>query len=93
MSRRRKSDRLFVLEENPYLEKIHVIIVNDGSTDGTTEILEQLSKELPSKSKKFEWKFLNHETNMGKGKSIETALIGLYPGFPISKKLLKSVWY
>lgn len=71
---RESLNRLIVLEKSPYLERIQVIIVNDCSTDGTAGILKQLSEEFPSKSKKFEWKFINHEKNMGKGKAIQTAL-------------------
>lgn len=67
-------NRLFVLEEGPYLEKIQVIIINDGSKDNTAEVLNRLSKELPPRSQRFEWKFINHEKNMGKGKAIQTAL-------------------
>jgi len=66
--------RLFILEESPILEKIEIIVVNDCSKDNTPEILKQLSKKLPPISNKFEWKFINHTKNMGKGKAIQTAL-------------------
>jgi len=66
--------RLFVLEDSPYLSQIQVIVVNDGSKDGTAEILNRLSKELPQKNDRFDWKFITHETNRGKGKAIQTAL-------------------
>ena len=67
-------NRLFVLEDSPYLSQIQVIVVNDGSKDGTAEILDRLSKELPQKSDRFDWIFISHETNRGKGKAIQTAL-------------------
>ncbi len=67
-------NRLFVLADSPYLSQVQVIVVNDGSKDGTADIINRLSKELPKKSDFFEWKFINHETNRGKGKAIQTAL-------------------
>ena len=66
--------RLFVLEECEYLEKIQVIVVNDGSTDNTTNILKRLSEEFNGTSEKIEWKFIEHEKNEGKGKAIQSAL-------------------
>jgi glycosyltransferase involved in cell wall biosynthesis len=67
-------NRLFVLEESHYLERIQVIVVDDGSQDGTPEVLKRLAEKLPHRSNKFEWKFLMHKMNMGKGKAIQTAL-------------------
>jgi len=66
--------RLFVLEECEYLEKIQVIVVNDGSTDNTANILNRLSEEFSDMNEKIEWKFVEHETNKGKGKAIQSAL-------------------
>lgn len=43
-----------------------IIIVNDGSTDSTEEILEKINSR--------NIKILNHQHNMGKGASIRTAL-------------------
>lgn len=67
-------NRLFVLKKSPFLEKIEVIIINDGSTDNTLEILKQLLKALPIKCNKFRWKLINHPQNMGKGKAIQSGL-------------------
>ena len=67
-------NRLFVLEESPYLDKAQVIVVNDCSTDNTGKILQRLASELPVKSKMLEWKFINHKENMGKGGAVQTAL-------------------
>jgi len=67
-------NRLFILTESPYLSKIQVIVVNDCSTDDTPSILTRLSDEFPSREIKFEWKFINHKNNLGKGGAIQTAL-------------------
>ncbi|MDY6950994.1 MAG: glycosyltransferase [Thermodesulfobacteriota bacterium] len=67
-------NRLFVLEESPYLENVQVIVVNDCSTDNTGKILKRLASELPGKSRLLEWRFINHEENVGKGGAIQTAL-------------------
>jgi glycosyltransferase involved in cell wall biosynthesis len=66
--------RLFVLEESPFLDKVQIIVVDDCSIDNTPLILERLSNELPQKNTKFEWKFIQHETNRGKGKAVQTCL-------------------
>lgn len=44
-----------------------VIVVNDGSTDGTATILEQLQKD-------YDLKVITHERNMGKGAAVRSAL-------------------
>jgi len=44
-----------------------VIVVNDGSTDGSQEELENLQK-------KFNFKVLHHKKNLGKSEAIKTAL-------------------
>ncbi|MBF0299212.1 MAG: glycosyltransferase [Oligoflexia bacterium] len=77
--------RLFVLNESPYLERVQIIVVDDASKDNTPIILKklekffspQLSEQLPQQSQPsivFEWIFLRHEKNCGKGKAIQTAL-------------------
>lgn len=66
--------RMLVLEESPYLSKIQVIVVNDGSTDRTVEVVERYFQEIKGKHDKFEWILLNHAKNLGKGKAIQTAL-------------------
>ncbi len=47
--------------------KKEIIVVDDGSSDGTEEILEDLKKE-------FDFLLLRHSKNSGKGSAIRTAL-------------------
>jgi dolichol-phosphate mannosyltransferase len=47
--------------------KKEIIIIDDGSTDKTQEILQQLKS-------KFEFQLLRHPKNLGKGAAIKTAL-------------------
>ncbi len=45
-----------------------IIIVNDGSTDGTKEVLEDLKKDYP------ELVIIHHERNAGKGAAVRTGI-------------------
>ena len=49
-----------------------MIIVDDGSTDGTQDILNNLKMKYPDRIK-----ILNHEKNIGKGAAIRTAIKNL----------------
>ena len=68
--------RLLVLGESPILERIQVIVVNDGSKDNTAEAIEQfrIAMEARLADAKFSWLFLRHEKNSGKGAAIRTGL-------------------
>jgi len=66
--------RLFTLNKSPFLQKIQVIVVNDCSTDATPKILKNFSANLPEGMNKFEWIFIDHKRNQGKGKAIRTAM-------------------
>jgi glycosyltransferase involved in cell wall biosynthesis/phospholipid N-methyltransferase len=66
--------RLEILETSPHLDKIQVIVVDDCSSDGTAEVLREFQAKLDPKNPKFEWVFLRHERNGGKGAAIRTAL-------------------
>jgi len=65
--------RLEVLEKDQTLSRIEVIVVDDGSVDGTREVLDAFAASRGD-SERFTWKFLRHEKNSGKGRAIRTAL-------------------
>lgn len=69
-------ERLRVLEESPLLERIRIIVVDDGSWDQTPQVLARWQHELAAHPwpSCFEWIFLHHEKNLGKGASLQTAL-------------------
>ncbi len=52
-----------------YKDDKEVIIVNDASTDNTKKIIKDLEKKY-----KFIKKIINHEKNLGKGSSINSAI-------------------
>ena len=68
--------RLRLLGDSPLLERIKVIVVDDHSTDQTPAALESFQRSLSSDfvAGKFEWVFLRHEQNGGKGAAVRTAL-------------------
>lgn len=66
--------RLLVLKDSPYLEKVQVIIINDGSTDNTGQVIEKFLKQFSSKNDHFEWKYIAHARNSGKGNAIQDGL-------------------
>jgi glycosyltransferase involved in cell wall biosynthesis/phospholipid N-methyltransferase len=68
--------RLRVLEESPLLENIKIIVIDDGSSDGTRQALENFRARLESEpgNGKSAWVFVRHQQNAGKGTAIRTAL-------------------
>jgi glycosyltransferase involved in cell wall biosynthesis len=68
--------RLAVLGASPLLRRIKVIVVDDCSTDQTPAALARFQASLDPGfgNGKFEWLFLRHEENQGKGGAIRTAL-------------------
>ena len=68
--------RLSVLNESPRLERIQVIVVDDCSKDATPQAIARFQKFLETSGDygKFQWVWLRHEKNSGKGAAIRTAL-------------------
>ena len=68
-------ERLKLLADSTLLERIEVIVVDDGSTDGTNAVLRDFeSIEAAHTSGKFNWIFVYHDANQGKAAAIRTAL-------------------
>jgi SAM-dependent methyltransferase len=67
--------RLDVLVTSPHLSRIEVIVVDDGSKDGTGEVLRAFSAERSAATDpRMTWRFLRHKRNRGKGEAIRTAI-------------------
>jgi glycosyltransferase involved in cell wall biosynthesis len=68
--------RLKVLGESPLLHLVQVIVVDDGSKDGTAGAIARFraSVEAEAHDEKFQWTWLRHDENQGKGAAIRTAL-------------------
>ena len=67
--------RLEVLGESPLLEQIKVIVVDDGSSDGTADAIARFRESRESRGRpKFSWIWVRHEKNSGKGAAIRTGL-------------------
>ena len=68
-------DRLRLLGESSLFDRVKVIVVDDGSTDGTAAALETFGNSLAQMpAYKLDWVFLRHESNLGKAGAIRTGL-------------------
>ena len=67
--------RLEVLAQSPFLKRVRVVVVNDASTDRTKHAIGRFRERLADTGLAgFQWIFVEHEKNQGKGAAIRTAL-------------------
>jgi len=67
--------RLAELAGSPLLSRVRVIVVNDASSDDSAAALIRFRNAIPQLNvPHFEWIFLDHEKNRGKGAAIRTAV-------------------
>jgi glycosyltransferase involved in cell wall biosynthesis len=68
--------RLGVLAESPLLESVKIIVVDDGSSDGTADAIRLFRESIESREAdpKVTWVWLRHAKNSGKGAAIRTGL-------------------
>src|SRR6266849_1817652 len=73
-------DRLRLLGDCELLSQVQVIVVDDGSTDGTAQELAEFERSIAaeqarnSERGKLVWRFIRQARNMGKGAAIRAAL-------------------
>lgn len=68
-------ERLMCLANSQALERVQIIVVDDGSSDQTNETIARFRAWLAeAPHEKLEWLFIRHEKNKGKAAAIHTAL-------------------
>lgn len=67
-------ERLLVLQTCPHLHQVQVVVVDDGSQDGSDEIVAKFVAERGSGDGIITWQFIRHERNQGKGAAVRTGL-------------------
>ena len=68
-------ERLTCLADSPFLDRVQIVVVNDGSSDRTLEAISQFKEWLAATpNDKLQWLFIQHEKNKGKAAAIRTAL-------------------
>jgi glycosyltransferase involved in cell wall biosynthesis len=68
-------ERLELLADSEWLDRVRVIVVNDASTDQTAEALKGIQEKIQQTgATRLEWIFHEHEKNQGKGAAIRTGL-------------------
>ena len=68
-------ERLMCLADSPFLDRVQIIVVDDGSSDRTWEAISQFKELLAATpNDKLHWLFIQHGKNQGKAAAIHTAL-------------------
>jgi glycosyltransferase involved in cell wall biosynthesis/phospholipid N-methyltransferase len=68
-------ERLKCLAESPVLERVQIIVVDDGSSDQTDAAISRFKERSAAEPvEKMQWLFIRHEKNKGKAAAIHTAL-------------------
>src|ERR1700720_4142063 len=68
-------ERLMCLADSPFLDRVQIIVVNDGSSDRSWEAISQFKELLAgTPDDKLHWLFIQHEKNKGKAAGIRPAL-------------------
>jgi glycosyltransferase involved in cell wall biosynthesis len=67
-------ERLLVLKACPHLHQVQVVVVDDGSRDGSDDIVAKFVAARGEGDGIITWQFIRHERNQGKGAAVRTGL-------------------